>query len=205
MVWHRRSAMGDAAPRTWTDCPTYLALERDTDRRHEWLDGQVWAMAGGTTAHSHLSAQMIVELARLLGERSCRVFTSDQKIRVPATGLATYADTLVVCGELLRDADDRNALINPVVIVEVLSDSTETYDRGDKFAHYKRLASLRDYVLVSLHDARIEVYSRAEGRRWIYQDAGPGEQVPLTAVEGLLDVDRVYRGVELDPAPRSTR
>lgn len=197
--------MVDAAPRTWTDFSTYLVLERETDRRHAWLDGQVWAMAGGTTAHNHLSAQMIVELARLLGERSCRVFTSDQKIRVPATGLATYAGALVVCGELVRDTDDRNALINPVVIVEVLSDSTETYDRGDKFAHYKRLASLRDYVLVSQHDARIEVYSRAEGRRWIYQDAGPGEQVPLTAVEGLLEVDRVYRGVELEPASRNAR
>jgi len=196
---------GDAAPEPQIDYPSYLALERDADRRHEWLDGRAWAMAGGPPAHSHLSAQVIGELLRLLGERPCRVFTSDQKVRVRATGLATYGDALVVCGDLARDPDDRNAITNPSLVVEVLSDSTETYDRGEKFAHYKRLPTLRDYVLVSQHEPRVEVYSRADGRRWIYQDAGPGEQVPLTAFERLFDVDRVYRGVELEPDARAAR
>ncbi len=194
--------MGDAATERWIDYDEYLAIERDTDRKHEWLDGWAWAMAGGTPAHNHLCAQVIVELARLVGERPCRVFTSDQKLRVPATGLATYADALLVCGELQRDANDPNALTNALVIVEVLSDSSETYDRGDKFAHYKRLPSLRDYVLVSQHEARVEVYSRAEGRRWIYQDAVLGEPCPLAALEAPLDVTRVYRGVELEPVRR---
>ncbi len=193
---------GDAAPEARIDYETYLAIERDTGLKHEWLDGRVWAMVGATPAHNHLSAQMIVELSRLLGDRPCRVFTSDQKIRVRATGLATSPDAVVICGELMRDPEDRVALTNPALIVEVLSDSTALYDRGEKFAHYKRLPSLRDYVLVSQHEARIEVYSRDEGRRWIYQDAAPGEQLPLTAVEGAIDVDRVYRGVELEASPR---
>jgi Uma2 family endonuclease len=196
---------GEAAHLPWVSYEDYLALEREADQRHEWLDGRAYAMAGGTLTHAELASAMQRELGNLALTCGCRVFSSDAKVRVLATGLATYPDASMVCGAVERDPADANAMTNPAVLVEVLSESTERYDRGEKFAHYRRLPSLRDYVLVSQHEPRVEVYSRADGRRWIYQDAGPGEQVPLTAFEGLFDVDRVYRGVELEPDARAAR
>lgn len=191
--------MSEAAAQQWIDYEAYLAIERETDRRHEWFNGQVWAMAGGTSAHSELSAQMIMALGEITRPRGCRVHTSDMKIRVLATGLATYADTAVVCGGVERDPADRNAMTNPAVIVEVLSDSTESYDRGEKFHHYRRIASLRDYVLVSQHEPRIEVYSRANGGQWLLTVAEAGESLRLSALDAAIEVDRVYAGVELTP------
>jgi len=196
--------MGDAAPQTTIDYAAYLALERETDRKHEWFDGQVYAMAGAKPAHNVISARTIGELVRLLGDRPCDVYTSDQKIRVLATGLGTYPDALVVCGPAQFDPEDANAITNPRLVVEVLSDSTELYDRTTKFEHYKRVPSLCDYVLLSQHDAHVEVFSRAEGGRWLYADARGGESVALPSIGGALEVDRVYRNVTLDP-PRALR
>ena len=163
--------------------------------------GRIYAMAGGTIAHGQLSAQMIMELGRLAAACGCRVHTTDVKIRVRATGLATYPDASVICGPTERDPDDRNAAVNPAVLVEVLSDGTEAYDRGDKFAHYRQIPSLRDVVLVSQHEARVEVYSRDERGRWVLSTANAGERFSLTAMDGAIEVDRVYADVELAPAP----
>lgn len=192
---------GDAALETYLSYDDYLALERDTDRRYEWLDGQVYAMAGGTPAHSNLAMMIGAELVRLALPCGCRVYSSDGKIRVSKTGLATYPDVSVVCGPTERDVHDKNAIANPSILVEVLSDATEGYDRGEKFDHYRQLSSLRDYVLVSQHWERIEVFSRDEQNRWVLVIAGPGESLPLSAIKGSIEVDRVYAGVELTPAP----
>lgn len=191
--------MGSAAPRTYVDYPAYLAIERETDRKHEWYDGQVYAMAGGTLAHSQLSARMTTELSRLADARGCRVFNSDGKLRVLATGRATWPDASVVCGPVARDPEDPDAMTNPVVIVEVLSDATERDDRGEKFHHYRRIASLRHYVLVSQHEARVEVLTRVEGGRWELAVAEAGETFALDALGGAVAVDAVYRSVELTP------
>ncbi len=122
------------------------------------------------------------------------------KIRVQKTELATYPDVSVVCGPLERDPDDPHALTNPALLVEVLSDGTEGYDRGAKFDHYREIPSLRDYVLVSQHERLVEVFSR-EGDHWVLRVAGPGGSVPLTAtLGGSLSVERVYEGVELEPS-----
>lgn len=193
--------MGEAARQPWIDYPTYLQIERDTDVRHEWFDGCVYAMVGGTLEHSALSGSIIGELRSLIHPRACQVHTSDAKVRVPSTGFATYPDASVVCGPIVRDADDRNAMNNPVILVEVLSDSTEGYDRGEKFHHYRQLPSLRDYVLVSQHEPRIEVYSRDAADRWVLTVAEAGATIALTALPGLLSVDRVYEGIELAPRP----
>lgn len=196
--------MGDAAPQMRIDYASYLALERETDQKHEWLDGLVYARAGANPSHNAITARVIGELGRLLGDRPCNAYTSDQKVRVPATGLATYPDALVVCGAAEFDREDPIAIVNPQLVVEVLSDSTELYDRTEKFGHYQRLASLHDYVLVSQHEVHIEVYSRDEGGRWIYTDGRAGERVGLTSLGGALEVDQVYRNVALDP-PASRR
>ena len=195
---HDRAPMaGEAARLPWVSYEDYLTLEREAEQRHEWLDGRVYAMAGGTLVHAELAAAVQRELGNLALGCGCRVFSSDAKVRVLATGLATYPDASMVCGPVTRDPADANAMTSPAVLVEVLSESTERYDRGEKFAHYRRLPSLRDYVLVSQHTRRIEVYSR-EGDHWTLHVAEDGGAAPLTALDGALLVDRVYQGVEFE-------
>jgi Uma2 family endonuclease len=134
-------AMGEAAKQSWSSYTAYLEIERESGRRHEWLDGQVYAMAGGSLSHSALAVAVAAELRSLSRTCGCQVFSSDAKVRVLATGLATYPDVSVVCGPIERDSDDHNAIMNPSVLVEVLSTSTEGYDRGAKFAHFRELPS----------------------------------------------------------------
>jgi Uma2 family endonuclease len=192
---------GDAAPVADLSYEDYLALERETDTRHEWVDGVAYAMAGGTPAHSRLCAQVIGELLRVTADGPCGVHTSDQKIRPRKIRFASYPDIAVVCGELETHPDDPNAILNPTLLVEVLSDSTEDWDRGGKFVRYRTLTTLRDYVLVSQHERRIEVHSRRPDGVWEMREAGAGETVPLASFAGVIEVDRVYRGVTLTPAP----
>ena len=192
--------MGEAAVAR-VDFDDYLALEESSEQKHEWLDGRVYAMAGGTLSHGELGAAMTRELGNLALTCGCRVFSSDVKVRVLATGLATYPDASVVCGEVATDPASKMVLVNPALLVEVLSDSTEAYDRGEKFIHYQQMPSLRDYVLVSQHAKRIQVFSRDSENQWTLRMAGPGQSVPLTAMRGVIEVDRVYVGVTLAPAP----
>jgi len=131
----------------------YAAAEAASPTKHEWLRGEVLDMAGGTPEHSALAMAVGRELGVALQGRPCRVFSSDLKIFIAETQLATYPDLSVVCGKLETTPEDANSVTNPTLIVEVLSDSTEAYDRGAKFAHYRRLPSLREYVLVSQADA----------------------------------------------------
>lgn len=193
--------MGDPAPAHWTDYLAYLAIERETDQRHEWLAGEVFGMAGGTPEHGALAVAIGSELRALALACGCRVLSSDVKVRVRATGLATYPDVSVVRGEVERDPEDRLAIANPAVLVEVLSDGTEAYDRGGKFAHYRELASLTDYILVSQYDRRIEVYSRDPQGLWVLREARAGASAPVTALGGSIEVDRVYAGIELEAPP----
>ena len=135
---------------------------------------------------------MIVALDKALAGRPCEVFTSDMRVRVTATGLATYPDVSVVCGPLAIDPENRNTVTNPIVIVEVLSDSTEKYDRTDKFKHYVRLPSLRDYLLVDQHEPRIEHYLRNDDGTWTWREVMPPDAVRLSlGVE--IRVSEVYR------------
>jgi Uma2 family endonuclease len=170
----------------------YLALEAASDTRHEYLNGEIFAMAGGTPEHGALSANVIGELYASLRGGSCVVYTSDVRVRVRATGLDTYPDVSVACGAE-RDPEDTNAVVNPVVLVEVLSDSTEAYDRGEKFAHYRRIPSLRDYLLVSQHEARVEHYRRNDDDTWTLRDVRPPEVVHLS-IGCELSVVAVYGG-----------
>jgi len=172
----------------------YLAQEATSAARHEWLRGEVFAMAGGTPEHAALAMAVGGELRAALRGKPCRVFGADARIRVLATGLSTYPDLSVVCSRLETDPEDDNAITNPVLLVEVLSDSSEAYDRGEKFAHYRRIPSLREYVMVSQRSTRIEVHRRNEAGRWeLFYDAGAGETVELASVGCSLGVDEVYR------------
>ncbi len=169
----------------------YIALEDASTVRHEYLDGEIYAMAGGSPDHAALAATVIALLRSQLPP-TCRVFTSDLRIRIPATGLTTYPDAAVVCGPTARAADDRLAVTNPVLLVEVTSSSTEEYDRGEKLRHYMQLPGLREIVVVS-HRAPALTLHRRDGHEWMTTPARSGETVPLAAVSGSLAVDEVYR------------
>jgi Uma2 family endonuclease len=171
----------------------YVAAEVNSTIEHEWLRGEVFAMAGGTLEHARLGANMIGELRASLRGRPCAVFSSDLRVKVQATGLTTYPDVSIVCGKPEVPADDPHAIVNPIVLVEVLSDSTEAYDRGEKFAHYRRIPSLREYVLVSQRERRIEVHRLNDGGHWELHEAGAGESVALASLGCELSVDEVYR------------
>ncbi|XXT19861.1 Uma2 family endonuclease [Sorangium sp. So ce429] len=172
----------------------YLDQERASPTKHEFLAGEIFDMAGGTPEHARLAARVTVALGAQLGRCPCEVFSSDLRVRVLETGLATYPDVSVVCGQLARDPEDKDAVVNPLVLVEVLSDSTEAYDRGEKFAHYRRIPSLKEYVLVSQAHRRIEVFRRNEDNTWTLYEAGPGERARLASIDGALAVDEIYRG-----------
>jgi Uma2 family endonuclease len=174
---------------TWDE---YLALERASNVKHEYLDGQIYAMAGGTPAHAALQAAVPSLLFPQIRAGRCRAHGSDLRIRVKATGLATYPDVTVVCGPREVDPDDENSVINPTLLVEVLSPSTEAYDRGEKFAHYKRIPSLRQYVLVSTDARRVEVWTRGDGDTWKVQVATDGESAELGSIGARLDVTELY-------------
>lgn len=170
----------------------YLAQEERSEGKHEYVRGQVFAMAGGTPEHSALSAATIAALSAVLRGKPCRVYTGDLRIRVPETDLATYPDVAVVCGKLETSKDDRNAATNPIVLVEVLSDSTERHDRGAKFAHYRHIASLREYVLVDQNERRVEVYRRNAGNRFELFEFAAGATIELTSIGAKIPVDELY-------------
>lgn len=192
--------MAQAAQSSQMSFRDYVELERTADTKHEFLDGHVWAMAGGTLEHAQLAANIIGELRARLERGPCKVFSADARIRVAATGLATYPDVTVICGPIERDPEDANTAINPTVIVEVLSDSSEAYDRGDKFAHYRQVASLRTYVLVSQHEPRMEIYRRNSDDTWTLEDARLGVDAKIPGLCSI-PVAAVYADVELPPAP----
>lgn len=177
----------------------YLALERSSEVRLQFVDGVAYAMAGGTIDHAELAALMIAALSTLLrpGRGRCRVYTSDAKIHVPASGNSYYPDVSVVCGPRETAAVDANALINPTLLVEVLSDSTELFDRGKKFKDYQRLPSLQHYLLVNQDEARIEHYRRNADDTWTLSNAERGGAVRLPDLGGDLVVDEIYQAIEL--------
>lgn len=183
----------------------YLAIDAASDTKHEYVAGVVIAMAGGTIARGRLMSRVATLLSQALGGRAFAVLPSDVRVRIRAADRATYPDVFVVCGTIERDPEDPDAVVNPIVIIEVLSDSTAESDRGDKFADYRRLRSLREYVLVSQRDQRIDV-QRRDGRRWVLDEYGPGERVRFEAIDVDLALDDVYRdalGAIIEPQSQS--
>jgi Uma2 family endonuclease len=173
---------------TWAE---YLALEGSSNVRHEYLDGQIYGMAGGTPEHAALAASVIGLLFPQLRHGGCRAHDADLRVRVLATGLATYPDVTIVFGARERDPEDENAVTNPTVIIEVLSRSTEEYDRGDKFEHYKRIPSLRQYVLVSHRERTVDVWT-SDKDRWTCASAREGDIANLPSIAARLDVRELY-------------
>lgn len=169
----------------------YLAYERDSGLKHEYDNGEIFAMAGGSLRHSALASRIsaALEVARKPG---CIAFQSDLRVRVLATGRATYPDVSMVCGPIERDPADASGstVTNPTLIVEVLSSSTEQEDRGPKWHDYQQLPSLQEYVLVSQIAPRVECYRRLPGGAWEYREVTEGKLQLLAGAE--LDLARLY-------------
>jgi len=182
--------MTSAAPAERMSYANYLAFERASDTKHEYVNGQVYAMAGGSPEHARLQVRTSHLLTLGLAGRPCAAFSSDLRVRIEATGRSTYPDVTVICDRIQRAADDPDAATNPILVVEVLSETSEREDRGSKWAHYQRIPSLRHYVLISQDERRVEVYTR-EPRGWLYSDIREGS-VELSALNVSLDIDELY-------------
>lgn len=173
----------------------YLALEAVSDTKHEFVNGAIVGMAGATAAHNALCANLIAALVAIVRGRGCVVLTSDQRVHVPTTGLYSYPDVTVACGERRYTAEKPPSLLNPDLIVEVTSATTEDFDRGSKFVHYQAIGSLREYVVVSHREHRVDVYRRGDFGQWIYAAFRANDT--FEAVGGSVSVADLYEGIDL--------
>lgn len=171
----------------------YLAWEREQADKHEFHEGEVFAMAGGTLRHNFLGGRTVAQLWAAMGPLGCIVLSSDQRVVLEEERRYAYPDAVVVCGTPVPSPGTKDTLTNPTVIVEVLSPGTEAFDRGDKWAGYRRLPSLTDYLLVSQESAQIEHFQRATAGAWHFRALGPGDEVVLTN-GARLSVDAVFAG-----------
>lgn len=182
----------------------YLAIERAADHKSEYLDGHIYAMAGSTPEHSAITANATFALAAQLLDMPCQVYSNDMKVRTSPDGLFAYPDLSVVCGDPVFHDETRDVLINPVIIVEVLSDSTEAYDRGKKFIRYRQMESLRDYLLIAQHEPYVEHYARKVDGTWLLTPAdGLESEVQLTAVDRAIALSTIYRNIRFPPVETS--
>jgi Uma2 family endonuclease len=173
----------------------YVAVELESSIKHEFLDGEIYAMAGGSEDHSALSAQVLRALGNAIGDRPCRAHTSDLRLYVEAVGLATFPDGSVVCGGVQHhEASPKATALNPMVLLEVTSDSSEDYDTGAKLEYYRSIPSLRDYIIVSHRERRIIVHSRRPEAGWTSRVAISGGRVTVESLSVELVVDEIYRG-----------
>lgn len=179
-----------------TSYAQYLADEELSDIKHEFCNGTVVAMAGGTIAHSRLKTNLLFRLAAGLDNKPCAAFDADARVRVTVTTLATYPDVSVVCGPVVRDEEDHNAIVNPTALFEVLSPSTAAYDRGEKFDHFMRIDTLRAYVIVDHTRPHIDLYTRNPDDTWTRRGFGPGDTVRVDAIDAEVRVDDIYKGWE---------
>jgi Uma2 family endonuclease len=177
----------------------YLEIERAAEFKSEFYAGEMFAMAGASPPHVLITSNVTAELNAQLKGRPCRVYSSDLRVRVSETGLYTYPDVVVVCGQQQFDDEKGDTLLNPTLIVEVLSPTTEAYDRSDKFDHYRQMESLQEYVLIAQDRPRLEHYARQTGgQQWlltVFRDLQ--EHAPLPSIDCELALAEVYDKVEL--------
>jgi Uma2 family endonuclease len=188
-------------PKPFLSFEDWLAAERASrDGRTEYVNGETFAMASASETHNLIVANVIGELRNQFKGRPCVVYPSDMKVRIEAARTGTYPDVLVVCGPRAFLDESRDVLTNPTVIVEVLSDSTEAWDRGGKFAAYRTLPSLRAFLLLSQRERQAELFVRSDDDTWnLRVFSGPYAVVPLAAAEALLTLAEVYDKVDLPP------
>lgn len=192
-------------PKRWLSPQEYLAQERLAHFRSEYYRGETFAMAGGSPRHSQIKVNLARDLSLALEDKPCAVYDSDLRILISPTGLYTYPDFSVICGELLYDDNFRDTVINPTLLIEVLSPGTEAYDRGKKFEHYQQIATLQEYALVAQASPTIERWQRRSDGTWAKTIATGLEQtldLPSTGV--TLVLARTYLKVDFAVPPGRT-
>jgi Uma2 family endonuclease len=189
--------MPSAAAKSRCTPEQYLALERKSPIKHEYYDGEIFAMAGASREHNLIAGNFYAEIRAQLRHRPCEVYMSDMRVLVSRTGLYTYPDIVAVCGEPQFQDSEVDTLLNPNLIVEVLSPSTEAYDRGRKFGHYRRLESLKEYVLVDQEQVRVERYTR-QGDEWLLAELSSLEDtLRLDSIGCTVALREIYAKVQL--------
>jgi Uma2 family endonuclease len=191
-----------ALPKPKLTVAEYLARERTAEFKSEYYRGETFAMAGASPRHNSAKENLIGELHARLKGSPCRTFSSDQRVKVDATGLYTYPDILIVCGKPQFDMADPDAIVNPVAIVEVLSPTTEKYDRGAKFNQYRQIPSFREYVLVSQEEPLVERFVRQPDDTWVLTVlTGLAGELVFATIPARIPLADIFNGVEFpDPA-----
>ncbi|MFN8496067.1 MAG: Uma2 family endonuclease [Caldilineaceae bacterium] len=189
-----------AEPQTRLMTPEeYLRMERASEYRHEYFRGEVTDMTGASREHNLIVMSISAALYGQLRKRPCEVYANDMRVKVSATGLYTYPDLVVVCGNPQFEDEHVDTLLNPTVLIEVLSASTEDYDRGKKFARYRRLDSLRDYLLVAQDHMHVEQYTRQPDGAWRFSEAEqPEAKIALAAIDCELALEEIYEKIKFE-------
>ncbi len=183
----------------------YLEIERKAQFKSEFYRGEMFAMSGASHQHNRISRNLIARIDERLRGRPCEVYGSDMRVRVSKTGLYTYPDLSIACDKPQFVDDKGDTLLTPKVLVEILSDSTEKYDRGTKMAQYMQIDSLQEFVLVSQTQPRVEVYLRSTDGKWSYRDAsGLTASLTLESVGITLPLSEIYLRVEFPPLEPQT-
>jgi Uma2 family endonuclease len=179
----------------------YLDLERKSEVWSEYIDGRIFVMSGASRRHNLIAGNLCREISSQLRGGGCEAYVSGMRVKVAPTGMYTYPDIVGLCGEPLFEDASVDTLLNPAVIVEVLSTSTEAYDRGEKFAHYRRLETLREYVLVAQDRVRIEHYRR-EGEQWILTEiSDPEGTLHLPSIDCHVGIAAIFQKGDFNPPP----
>ena len=187
-----------AQPKIYVMAQEYLAIERQAKYKSEYFDGQIFAMSGASKQHNLIVANVLGELHAQLKKRPCTVYPSDMRLKVSPTGLYTYPDVSVVCGEAEFDDEQQDTLLNPIIIVEILSKSTEGYDRGEKFEHYRKLDSLVEYILIAQDKHHIEHYVRQPNHQWLLTETDSLQEIiQLPSIGCQLALVDVYDKVKI--------
>jgi len=189
-----------ALQKTFLSPAQYLELERNAEFKSEYYAGEMYAMAGASEAHVLIVSNLTFEFVSQFRRRPCKTYIMDMRVRIDASGLYAYPDVVLVCGNPDFTDGRHDTLLNPQVIIEVLSPSTAAYDRGEKFLHYRLLPSLTDYLLVTQNAMRVEHYARQPDGTWLLTDvSGPDGEIVLASVGCRLRLADVYDKVEADP------
>jgi Uma2 family endonuclease len=185
--------MSRQATTTYVTPEEYLALERKAESKSEYLAGEIFAMTGASKNHNLIAGNVFTALKQHLREKPCEIYISDMRVKVPAANLYTYPDVAVVCGESQFEDDVVDTLLNPILIVEVLSKSTASYDRTVKFGYYRTLASVAEYLLIAQNGYHVEHYARQADGRWLLADFRSTEDVlQLDSVQCSLALREIY-------------
>lgn len=190
-----------AQPKPYITEELYVEQERQSTTKHEYYNGTIYAMAGASEQHNLIALNIAAALHTMLRGKGCRAYPSDMRVKVMKTGLNTYPDFSIVCGQSqFTETTKRDTLTNPTIIIEILSPSTERYDRGMKFQHYRNIISLKEYILVSQDKYHIERFIRQDNNEWIFSEAlGLEAALTLASIDGSLSLQDVYEQVVVAP------